>query len=142
MITAYDSSVAAHTIPSGPAPLRLSDDTLWIDLIDPSDEDDDRVERATGLILPSAHQLAEIETSSRLVIEDGMMMMSTPVLYREGDGLHTIPVGFVLGPEVLVTIRSHTLKSFTEYVAGRQGAPPADRLTAGPDEQRRAVALG
>ena len=126
MITAYDSSAAARTLPSEAAPLTLPERTLWLDLIDPSDEDDGRIETATGLELPSAHQLAEIETSSRLVAEGDVLTMSMPVIYREPDGLHTIPVGFVLGQHLLVTVRAHALKSFTDYVASRQGAPPLD----------------
>ncbi|WP_237477976.1 magnesium transporter CorA family protein [Lichenibacterium dinghuense] len=126
MITLYDPAASAREIPPAATPLALGDDTLWIDLIDPSDAEDDRVERATGFILPRPHQLAEIEPSSRLVAEDGVLMMSTPVLYREEGLLHTTPVGFVLGPDRLVTVRAHTLKSFSDYVAGRQGAAPLD----------------
>ena len=126
MITLYDAAATAREIATATAPLTLADDTLWVDLIDPSDEEDARVERATGFVLPRPHQLAEIETSSRLVVEGEVLMMSTPVLYREDGALHTTPVGFVLGRGPLVTIRAHALKSFTDYVAGRQGSPPLD----------------
>ncbi|RYC32614.1 magnesium transporter CorA [Lichenibacterium minor] len=126
MITLYDPAAAAREIPAAATPLALADDTLWVDLIDPSDEDDARVEQATGLVLPRAHQLAEIETSSRLVAEGDVLMMSTPVLYREDGVVHSTPVGFVLGRDRLVTVRAHTLKSFSDYVAGRQGAVPLD----------------
>ncbi len=126
MITLYDPAAAAREIPSTASPLAVPDDTLWIDLIDPSDAEDACVEKATGLVLPRAHQLAEIETSSRLVVDGDVLMMSTPVLYREEGLLHSIPVGFVLGQSRLVTIRAHALKSFSDYVAGRHGAPPLD----------------
>ena len=126
MITAYDSSAAARGLPSETAPPALPEGTLWVDMVDPSDDDDARVEHATGLVLPTAHQLSEIETSSRLVVDGPVLMMSTPVLFRGEDGLHTTPVGFVLGPNVLVTIRSRDLKSFADYVASRQGADALD----------------
>ena len=116
MITAYDSTTASHRIEAASGPVTLPDGTLWIDLIDPSEEDDTRIEQATGLTLPSAHQLSEIETSSRLVVEGDVLMMSTPVLFREDGAVYTTPVGFVLGRDVLVTIRAHSLKSFTDYV--------------------------
>ena len=125
MITLYDSVASARDV-SGEAALALPDGTLWVDLIDPSDAEDARVERATGLVLPRAHQLAEIETSSRLVVEGDVLMMSTPVLYRADGVVHSTPVGFVLGRDRLVTVRAHTLKSFTDYIAGRQGAAPLD----------------
>ena len=125
MFTLYDHAASAREIPAA-TPLALPDDALWIDLIDPTDAEDASVERATGLALPRPNQLSEIEPSSRLVADGEVLMMSTPVLYREGDGLHTTPVGFVLGRGRLVTVRAHALKSFTDYVAGRQGAAPLD----------------
>ena len=122
MITLYDPTAEARKVSSGGAPLALPDGTLWIDLVDPSDDEDACVERAAGFALPSADQLNEIETSSRLVADGDVLMMSTPVVFREGDGLHTTPVGFVLGRDLLVTVRSRELKSFADYVAGKRGA--------------------
>ena len=126
MITLYDSAVHSRDVAAGTAALTLPDGTVWVDLIDPSDEEDARVERATGLVLPRAQQLAEIETSSRLVAEGDVLLMSTPVLYREEGQLHTVPVGFVLGRHLLVTVRAHALKSFTDYVEGPRGSEPLD----------------
>lgn len=122
MITLYDTAVRAREVAAGTTALALPDGTVWVDLIDPSDPEDARVERATGFTLPRAQQLAEIETSSRLVVEGDVLMMSTPVLYREEGQLHTVPVGFVLGPRLVVTVRAHALRSFTDYVEGRRGA--------------------
>ncbi len=126
MITFYDSTVSSCEVPGGSEPLSVPDTIVWVDLIDPTDAEDQRVEKATGLVLPRAHQLAEIETSSRLVVEGDVLMMSTPVLYRENGSVHAIPVGFVLGRDRLVTIRAHALKSFTDYVAGCRNGPPLD----------------
>ena len=120
MITAYDSAARAHCIALGDAALVLPKETVWIDLVDPSDQDDAWVERAAGLVLPSAHQLAEIETSSRLTIDGEVLRMSTPVLYRDEAYLHSVPVGFILKRDMLVTVREHALKSFTDYVEGRR----------------------
>lgn len=124
MITFYDSSGASFEVPQGSEPLVVPDTVIWVDLIDPTDAEDHRVEQATGFVLPRAHQLAEIETSSRLVVEGDVLMMSTPVLYRENGSLHAIPVGFVLGRDRLVTIREHALKSFSDYAAGCEDKPP------------------
>ncbi len=137
MITAYDFATAAHEIDGASGAIPLPQGTLWIDLIDPSKDDDIRIEQATGLTLPSADQLAEIETSSRLVVEGDVLLMSTPVLFRENGVVDTTPVGFVLSRNVLVTIRSHGLKSFTDYVVARQAAH-----TAGPHEAPVDVLIG
>ena len=123
MITAYDASFRPAVLSSEADPLAVPPGTFWVDLIDPTDVEDAHVEKATGLVLPRAHQLAEIETSSRLTVEGDVLMMSTPVLYREEGLVHAIPVGFVLGPDMLVTIRAHTLKSFTDYVASHRAGP-------------------
>ena len=66
-------------------------------------------------LLPRAQQLAEIETSSRLVVEGHVLMMSSPVLYRENGELHTIPVGFVLG--------QHFEESFRRALVLSRGDP-------------------
>ena len=80
MITLYDSAVAACTVPGDTKALAMPERTVWVDLVDPTDVEDAQVETATGLVLPRAQQLAEIETSSRLVVEGQVLMMSTPVL--------------------------------------------------------------
>ena len=126
MITLYDLTAESRSLTPEPEPLHLGDDAVWIDLVDPSEGEDARVERATGLALPRAGQIAEIETSSRLVADGDVLMMSTPVLYREDDGIHTTPVAFVLSPGRLVTVRGHALRSFSDYVASRRGGPPFD----------------
>lgn len=136
MITAYDSATAAHRIDAASGAVALPLGTLWIDLIDPSEEDDTRIEQATGLTLPSADQLAEIETSSRLVVEGDVLLMSTPVLFRHEGIVYTTPVGFVLSRTVLVTIRARGLMSFTDYVAARQVR------TVGPTESPVDVLIG
>ena len=123
MITAYDSAYRPAILSSEVDPLAVPAGTFWVDLIDPTDIEDAHVEKATGLVLPRAHQLAEIETSSRLVVEGDVLMMSTPVLYREDGLVHAIPVGFVLGRDVLVTIRARALMSFTDYVASHRTGP-------------------
>lgn len=129
MITIFDSTASASQLDPGTAPIALPRGTLWIDLVDPSEEEDESVERATGFVLPRAQQMAQIETSSRLSVEGDVLLMSTPVLYREEGALYTIPVGFVLGRDLLVTIRAHALRSFDDYVSGRHGSPPLEGPT-------------
>jgi len=42
---------------------------VWIDLLDPTEEERTRVEREFGIRVPSRAELEEIESSSRLRIE-------------------------------------------------------------------------
>src|SRR6187455_2841920 len=87
---------------SGP----MFSDAVWIDLLDPTEEERARVEQATKLRLPTKAAIEEIESSSRVFVEDGAFYLSTPVL-EDADCLkpgHTT-IGFVLTPERLVTLR-------------------------------------
>ena len=81
-------------------------DAVWIDLLDPTDDERQRVEQATKLRLPTKPAIEEIESSSRVFSEGTTLYLSTPVL--EGTdcvkGLVTT-VGFVLSPAQLVTLR-------------------------------------
>jgi magnesium transporter len=90
---------------------------LWIDLANPTAEEARLVEASTGLEVSSHDELSEIETSSRLIAEDGAFYLSMP-LVNVADGL-VVPLGFVLSPERLLTIRFADSPVF-ELAPGRQ----------------------
>ena len=81
--------------------------SVWIDLIDPTDDEKQRVERATGLQVSTAAELQEIESSSRLSAEEnGDFYMSMPlVLTLDRRNVRTTPLGFVLNKQRLLTVR-------------------------------------
>jgi len=85
----------------------------WIDLISPTEEEVDRVSKATGLRVPGENEIGEIESSSRLAFETGAYHVSTPfVALREGGVLVLAPVGFVLSSRVLLSVRFSALPAF------------------------------
>jgi len=91
-------------------------DAVWIDLLNPSASETAFVERATGLVLPSFADLSEIETSSRLRAQNGVLYLSAPLVHRaNADDPRTTPVGFVLGPELFITVRFEELIPFTTF---------------------------
>ena len=106
--------------PGDGAPQTVPADTAGIDMVEPTAEEVAYVEHVFGRRLPDQHRLAEVESSSRLSVEDDTLVMSSPVLYRDDEGIRLTPVGFVLGPKLLVTLRSAHLKSFDDYVARRR----------------------
>src|SRR5918998_336037 len=62
-----------HAPASGlPAPT----DVLWIDLLDPSREDERAVETLLGLAVPTRQEMAEIEESARLYEDNGSLVMT------------------------------------------------------------------
>lgn len=89
----------------------------WIDLLDPSPEEVDRVEQATGLHVSSAAELQEIESSSRQYVEDGALYLSYPMVMKpDGQAPTVTPVGFILTPDRLVTIRYAPSRVFGLFI--------------------------
>jgi len=103
----------------------LASGALWLDLLDPTDDERARVEKATGLRPPTRAQLSEIESSSRLRIEGGTLFLSTPFLSEgEGEGRPATltPVGFVLSPKQLLTVRFESLSPFDSVATSCEAA--------------------
>ena len=85
---------------------KLPPKVIWIDLLDPTDEEKSSVERILGIKIPTEAALNEIEASSRLISRNDLLYLSSPAVRVDEHGeAHLTPVGFVLGPHVLVTIR-------------------------------------
>jgi magnesium transporter len=101
----------------------LPDGVVWIDLHNGTPEEIAFVERVSGRHVPSLEELSEIESSSRLYTENGALYLSTPVVYRAtaGDPIMT-PVGFVLSPDCLITVRFQPIPVFTA-MKDRVGKP-------------------
>jgi magnesium transporter len=98
-------------------------DAVWIDLLDPTDDERQRVEQATKLRLPTRTALEEIESSSRVFREGNAVYLSTPVLETTDcmkDAVTTL--GFVVSPERIVTQRSGGITGFDAVAASYEGA--------------------
>ena len=93
-------------------------DVLWIDLLDPTNEESAQIESRFSLRLPSREQLSEVESSSRISEEDGVLLLSMPS-FSHAQMLDEAPspIGFVLSKTVLVTIRYTNLRSFDSVAA-------------------------
>ena len=86
---------------------------IWIDLFRPTDDEIARMAALTGLRVPNESQVSEIESSSRLAFDKGAYYLSAPLVGITADGDHPLtPVGFVLSPRVLLTVRFAELPSF------------------------------
>jgi magnesium transporter len=86
---------------------------IWIDLFRPTEEEVARVAEVTGLRVPTEGQVSEIESTSRLAFENGAYYLSAPLVGASADGDRPLtPVGFVLSPRVLLTVRFAELPSF------------------------------
>lgn len=102
---------------------------LWIDLHDPDEAERGRIAAAVGLSVPTREALSEVEASSRLRREHRTLVLSTPMVGPEGGFPVLRPLGFVLTPERLLTVRFQTLPAF-EAVGARLAAEPGLATTS------------
>jgi magnesium transporter len=82
--------------------------TVWIDLLNPTKDEDALVEKALGIAIPTREEMAEIEASSRLYQEGGAHYMTAVVLYQPeapNEAAIATPVTFILAGHRLVTVR-------------------------------------
>jgi magnesium transporter len=97
------------------ASLDLPQEVIWIDLLNPTADEKIFVESRTHIEVPSAEALSEIEASSRLQVRRGLIYLSTPILVRsDTPEAFLSPVGFILTPTVLVTVRFAKLTTFDQ----------------------------
>ena len=87
-------------------PAALPDNAVWIDLLNPTMEEDRAVERLAGIAVPTREDMQEIEISSRLYIENGARYMTATLMCQsDTDMPKTTPVTFILAGHRLVTVR-------------------------------------
>jgi magnesium transporter len=98
---------------------KIPDGATWVDLDEPTHEEEALVERCIRMDVPTESEMAEIEPSSRLYERDGALYMTVSVLYgvQEGEP-RTSPISFVLTDNRLVTVRYATpkpVRAFSEH---------------------------
>jgi magnesium transporter len=98
---------------------KIPDSATWVDLDEPTKEEEALVERCIRMDVPTESEMAEIEPSSRLFERDGALYMTVSVLYGLQEGQpRTVPITFVLTDNRLVTVRYATpkpLRAFADH---------------------------
>ena len=105
---------------------RLPENAVWVDLINPTADEDKAVERLAGVLVPTREDMQEIEISSRLYIENGARYMTATLMCNsDADMPRTTAVTFILADHRLVTVRYDEPKPFAvvEYKLGRSCSP-------------------
>src|SRR3954449_2624529 len=70
---------------------------VWIDLLNPTKDEEAHVERILGLDVPTREEMSEIEVSSRLYRENDALFMTASILSSpEGGVPDALPVTFIL----------------------------------------------
>ena len=80
MLTVYDA--ADGVLIKREAPAAITSGTVWIDLLNPTKDEDLLVEQALAISVPTREEMAEIEASSRLYQEGGAHYMTAVVLHQ------------------------------------------------------------
>src|SRR3954453_173070 len=102
---------------------RIPDEATWIDLEEPTKEEEALVERCVTVDVPTQDEMSEIEPSSRLYEQQNALYMTVSVLFGVEEARPTsTPIGFVLTDKRLVTIRYATPKPVRAFIdhAGRE----------------------
>ena len=106
---------------------------VWIDLLNPTAEEERAVQEGLRLEIPTREEMQEIESSSRLYKEEDALFLTAPFLYGAEDGEYdSTNITFVLAPTALVTVRYATPKAFSTFAARvRKQASPLLRTPDG-----------
>ncbi len=117
--------------PSAPIP----EGTIWIDMIEPTLEEDQKVQAYVGAPVPTRSDPDYSEPPEAHYAENGVRYLHASILSEPEDTPDITGVTFVIAPNALVTVRYDPCESFDLYARklGKAQTPP---LT--PD----AVALG
>jgi magnesium transporter len=102
----------------------------WLDLLNPTADEIAHVKAEAGVRVPTRESLQEIETSSRLRSEGQVLYVSMPLaLQDEAADFTPVPLGFVLSPQVLVTIRYSEVHGLARVEADVAAGLCADSAT-------------
>jgi magnesium transporter len=116
MLTIYDAAGNGLATCSGAE--AIADATVWIDLLNPTQEEDAAIERALGICVPTSAEMREIEASNRLYIENGAFYMTAFIIYAiEQATPATSTITFIIAGNRLVTVRYAEPKAFPMFLA-------------------------
>jgi magnesium transporter len=115
MITTYDHDAVVLQRRDA-AQLPIGEGTIWIDLFNPTPEEEKLVESILQIDIPTREELQEIEVSSRLYHEDGAHFMTATLLIQiDAPRPVSTTVTFILAQSRLVTIRYAEPYSFQMF---------------------------
>jgi magnesium transporter len=89
-----------------------------VDLVNPTQDEAARVAAEYRIHVPSRESLQEVETSSRVRAEGQVLYVNMPLASQDASaGFAPLPLGFILSPELLVTVRYSDVLAFATVKA-------------------------
>lgn len=124
MLHLYTAGEKRTTVDDDPATGTLPAGVVWLDLFDPSKEEEAFVERVVGVAVPTRDEMVEIEPSSRLYRDgEATVVIASLLAGTDSDAPITTPVSFVLTATHLVTIRYAEPTVFKVFAAHVERSP-------------------
>jgi magnesium transporter len=129
MIALYDA--VGSCLVKREATTNIETATVWIDLLHPTDQEENEIEKALGIDVPTRAEMREIEASNRFYSENGAQFMTAFVIHaNDKEGATTSNVTFILTGNRLVTVRYGEPKAFT--LLADRACRNADGCSTGP----------
>lgn len=101
-------------------------DALWIDLLEPTPDEERLVEATLHVQVPTREEMKEIETSNRLYEDNGALYMTATVAAQlDTDRPVSTAMTFILSNGRLVTNRYVNTKPFQQFAAYAERHPAA-----------------
>ncbi len=105
---------------------RIPENIVWVDLLEPSIEEERLVERELALEVPSREEMREIETSNRLYEENGALFMTATVAAKLDTARpESTAITFILANGKLITNRYVDTRSFKQFISYAERHPQA-----------------
>jgi magnesium transporter len=109
-----------------PEDRQIPSDALWIDLLEPTLEEEKSVEAALNIDVPTREEMKEIETSNRLYEDNGALYMTATIAAQlDTDRPVSAAMTFILTSGRLVTNRYIDTKPFHQFATYAQKHPAA-----------------
>ena len=97
---------------------NVPDDAIWIDLREPTAEEESRIEQFLRIDVPTREEMREIETSNRFYQEgDALYMTATVVTKLDTARPENSQITFILTPDRLITNRYVDPLPFRRFIA-------------------------
>jgi magnesium transporter len=124
MLTSYTPAEGRVAVRDGLLPPADLARAVWIDLLNPTAEEEAAVQAALRLEIPTREEMQEIESSSRLYRENDSLYLTANFLYgADGNDYGSTAISFVLTNAALVTVRYQTPKAFAVFAVRCQKSP-------------------
>ena len=114
---------------SNPAIEQAISPALWYDLLNPTPEEDKRVEKHLGISIPTREEMHDLEPSEIIYTENGARYMTARVICQSDTVVPKLAdVTFILTDKALVTVRCGDV-TLSEGRMGLVGDRVAIRVT-------------